>query len=578
MGDKIERSNQGLILLGIVFILAGTAFAVFAEAVLFRFSDLAGAPADRLWLMRGFGIGAIVIGGATILEAQAKPPTAAILALAVVAVGCFVAFTQQLSGWWIDDAGITFAYSRSVMEGAGPTFAPGAAPTEGYSSSFWMLILAALGKVGFDIPAAAKFGGILCGVLVLLGAMHIAWKETQSPAAIALTAAGIATSPFVVWSASGQEHALQALILFGILYAALFSERWRLWVTLLLSILVLTRPEAPIIVAAIFATLVLASWREKGVVAVTQNVGIALVPFAVFCALIFWRVTYFGDPLPNPYYAKTSDSSLTGLVNPFGSGWRYVLGGMLNSALIIVVALFFFPTPKTRSQRTGLIILGLLAGHFFFVIWAKGDWMGEYRFLMPVIPLIVLAVIPAFRAIDTTAGRVGLSSALSLILLVNTVTQLDRFAAQPTTPLSVVSEVGRTFADLSVRLGILDPLLAHHDAGAISYERSVGLLDLGGLVDRDVAKNMGDRAFLEDYVFAQRKPDFVFGTLLFAAETGFTQAPEFARDYIPLEFENNPVMISSLSHIRRELARDVPGIQVDRDADGAPVKVVYLAN
>jgi hypothetical protein len=251
---------------------------------------------------------------------------------------------------------------------------------------------------------------------------------------------------------------------------------------------------------------------------------------------------------------------------------------MLNSALIIVVALFFFPTSKTRSQRTGLIILGLLAGHFFFVIWAKGDWMGQYRFLMPVIPLIVLAVIPAFRAIDTTAGRVGLSSALSLILLVNTVTQLDRFAAQPTTPLSVVSEVGQTFKDLSARLGILDPLLAHHDAGAISYERSVGLLDLGGLVDRDVAKNMRDRAFLEAYVFEQRKPDFIFGTLLFAAETGFTQAPEFARDYIPLVFENNPVMISSLSHIRRELARDVPGIQVDRDADGAPVKVVYLAN
>jgi hypothetical protein len=53
--------------------------------------------------------------------------------------------------------------------------------------------------------------------------MRLVWKETRSPAAVVLTSVAISTAPFVVWSASGQEHALQALILAMIIVLIIVS-------------------------------------------------------------------------------------------------------------------------------------------------------------------------------------------------------------------------------------------------------------------------------------------------------------------------------------------------------------------
>ncbi len=70
-----------------------------------------------------------------------------------------------------------------LAEGAGVTIHPGQAPTEGYSSTLWMLILAFSSWLGFDIPDVAKFGVILCGVAAIVLLVRLVWNETLSPAA-----------------------------------------------------------------------------------------------------------------------------------------------------------------------------------------------------------------------------------------------------------------------------------------------------------------------------------------------------------------------------------------------------------
>jgi len=50
--------------------------------------------------------------------------------------------TQRFTGTWIvDDAGLTFAYARSLSSGDGLVLQPGAAPVEGFSSPAWMALL-----------------------------------------------------------------------------------------------------------------------------------------------------------------------------------------------------------------------------------------------------------------------------------------------------------------------------------------------------------------------------------------------------------------------------------------------------
>ncbi|SMX43200.1 hypothetical protein [Maliponia aquimaris] len=560
----------------LVLLALGAAALAQPQAMLARVAFLAGSIETRDWLMRGFGTGLLAVALALWIEARWASGSAVrlpLLALVGLLSASFLLYCQQLAGWWIDDAGITFAYARSLAEGAGLTFQPGAPPTEGYSSSVWMALLSLAHRAGLDIPQAAKYGGTALALGTLWISLLWVWRTTESAAAMALTAAAIGAAPTVVWAVSGQEHALQALLLLLAAFTAAHLRRWRLPVALLLAVLVWTRPETPLLVIAVFLAALFLSRADEGRLLFWRTLMLAAIPFAAFVGLMAFRMQYFGDPFPNPYHAKTSASSLAGLVNPFGGGWHYVWSGLQDSGLLLLLPLALIVGSGDSVPRRW-VGFALLLGHGAFVIWAKGDWMGQYRFLMPVLPLIV---VPAVLAIDhgfSVRARAWLCSITAIALFASTLTEVDRFDAEPTTPLAVVSEIGRTFAQVATRMGIADPVLAHHDAGAISYERSIGLVDLGGLVDREVARNMADADFLRTYIFDQKKPLFIFGARNFAAASGFLDGPELARDYVPLSFPNHPIMASDYSHIRRDAVQESPGIELIRDATGTLTGVV----
>lgn len=557
-------------------LLGLTSFAA-PEEILARFAQLDGDISDRTWIMWGFGAACCSIALAILGETYEFTQKIKIeLVISGFLVACLVFFAMQLSNWWIDDAGITFSYSRTLSDGHGITFQPGETPTEGYSSSLWMLLLAFWGWLGFDIPVTAKFVGIACGVAALLLSSYIVWRQTHSAMSLAFSGIAISTAPFVVWISSGQEHAMQGLLLLLVaIVVGLEVSQWRIKAVILLSLLVLTRPEAPLIVIAIYATLVLWSWCKDQKFDILKYLEIALVPFLAFVALLIWRVIYFGDLLPNPYYAKASGSDFTGALNPFGAGWSYILNGFQASGLMVAVPLFVFAF-AVGFNRLLLAFVAVLGGHVVFVLWADGDWMGQSRFLMPAIPVIAVLAALGISKIPFPQTRLWCAAICALIIVTSTVKQVDRFEVEPTTPLAVVSEIGSEFARVSDMLGISEPLLAHHDAGGIAYYREIRLLDLGGLVDRDVAKNMTNRVFLENYIFVERQPHFIFGAINFAASSGFTEADAFFRDYVPLVFENRPIMSSALSHIRRDHVIEVDGLIVERSEDSTIVSVTVL--
>ncbi len=557
--------------------LLGLASLLVPEAILARFARLDGVISERTWVMWGFGTAIFSVAVALLADGyEISKRVRAELAVSGLLLVSFIFFAMQMSAWWIDDAGITFSYSRTLSDGYGVTFQPGEPPTEGYSSSLWMLMLAFFGLIGADIPNTAKFLGMVLGLVTLTAVFQIVWSQTRS--AICLVLAGISTStaPFVVWVSSGQEHALQGVLLVLIVLVVGFEvNRWRLKTAFLLSMLVLTRPEAPLIVMTTYAAVMLWSWRNDYNFKILQYLEIALLPFLCFVALVIWRIIYFGDMFPNPYYAKASGSDFAGVLNPFGAGWSYIIDGLNSSALIMTLPLICFAFSGDR-KRLLLALTAVLSGHLLFVIWAGGDWMGQYRFLMPVTSLVAIFAALGLFAITFPTAKLWCGALISVVLAIVTVKQLDSFEARPTTPLAVVSEIGSEFARVSELLRIEDPILAHHDAGGISYDRKIGLVDLGGLVDREIAKNMKNRSFLETYILEQRRPHFIFGAINFAAASGFTESEAFFRDYVPLIFENMPIMESSLSHVRRENVVESEGLFVHRLPDTTIESVTVL--
>ncbi|GAB3496472.1 hypothetical protein GCM10027521_46440 [Amycolatopsis cihanbeyliensis] len=151
-------------------------------------------------------------------------------ALGAILTGtALIAVHAAFYGHWImDDAAITFAYSRNLAEGHGAVLQPGAEPVEGFSNPAWMLLLA-LGKlVGlfdtgmlFGVPDYVLFPkglALLCcaGILTLI--YFAARTVSPRPRLITLAAgAGLAAIPsFVIWCFSGLENSLYALCVVGI--------------------------------------------------------------------------------------------------------------------------------------------------------------------------------------------------------------------------------------------------------------------------------------------------------------------------------------------------------------------------
>ena len=575
----MERFLKVPLLLGGVLLLAGVLALGAPEFLAARAEVMFRNPAGNIWLIYAYGLSLISLGIAILTAPRNEKGTetgaAHTLARVLLAFSLllyFLALAAHLRGWWIDDAGITFAYSRSLAEGRGLVAQTWLPPEEGYSSSVWMLLLSAAHALGGDIPLTAKYVGIACSGAAMMLCLWALARETRGTLTLATCGIALACAPTVVWAVSGQEHALQSLILLLVVLCVYRFENWRWPVAVLLAVFVLPRPEAPIIVIAIFCTAVYLTRRAGGRFINAADAAVALVPFAAFWGLIAFRLVYFGDPMPNPFYAKSSGSGLIGLFNPLGAGWGYILSGLRDTTLFIVLGLVFL-LPTRRQPAWILISAAVLIGQAVFVVWAKGDWMQHYRFLMPVLPIALLLAALGLERLGSFTKRLALCCVATLVLTQTTVMQLATYAEQPTTPLSVVTEVGHTFKALADRLEIEDPLLAHHDAGGIAYYEMVRLVDLGGLINRAIGQNMDDKDFLPAYLLEDARPDFVFGARNFAALSGFSDTQAFKDAYVRLEFEDMPLMRSDLSYIRRDLVTPGPGITVLRDDSGRLMQV-----
>ena len=98
-----------------------------------------------------------------------------------------------------------------------------------------------------------------------------------------------------------------------------------------------------------------------------------------------FRFMYFGDLLPNTFHAKISiDPSLSG-------GWPYLqrffsAHGSLFVIVPAVVLGFFARNPLERLAAF------LTVGQITYVALVQGDWIPGFRFLMPILPFLVLLI------------------------------------------------------------------------------------------------------------------------------------------------------------------------------------------
>jgi arabinofuranosyltransferase len=213
---------------------------------------------------------------------------------------------------------------------------------------------------------------------------------------------------------------LARLLLRGIAPSPLRS----LSIAALIALTVLVRPEgllwAPLQFTA-FAWITFRLTRARRRVLLLPLASLILTP----AALIFFRLAYFGYPLPNTYYAKVTAS----LLRTIGDGKRYfgfftsLYGAVIYIPLLIAIVWLAYTLVK-RRPRTLRFSFILLASVFTFTaflmpILEGGEHFASFRMYQSVWPLLFISlVLPAIIFANRAGFQLQVGYVVVLTLLI----------------------------------------------------------------------------------------------------------------------------------------------------------------
>ncbi len=404
--------------------------------------------------------------------------------------------------YWLDDAFITFRYSRHLAEGLGPVYNLGER-VEGYTSFLWML-LAGIPLYFTGVSAALasiKIFGLIASLWVLYRVWTFPGPDGPTRRWWVLV---LASQPvFIINCGDGMETPL-FMVLMVECALALQREpcgRAGTGVGLLTASMILTRPESLPLLIAIPALVGFAHRhdreRREDVLAWFRAFALAaLLP--VICHEA-WRWSYYGYPFPNTYYAKATGSQLARLGGGVEDIRRFVLDNPWRApvAIWIAIGLAGLASAKHGARAQPRVVrwlgaLWLMVGfRLCFDLWSGSDAMGRHRFLAPLlVPLVILAD-EGTRFLWRGAGR-GVVVALFAFSLYYNVTGHWNHEGS-------ASHYRRGFENAHVALGHwlnerypTDSVLAIGDAGSVPFFSRLTTIDLWGLNDAVIAHLPGE--------------------------------------------------------------------------------------
>ncbi|MBZ0272782.1 hypothetical protein K8I61_12155 [bacterium] len=441
----------------------------------------------------------------------------------------------------VDDAYITHRYARNAGAGLGLVYNEGERVEGGTSVALIALLapFAAFGVKRVDLVAVA------ISLLAQAGVVAIAWRHTtharkrppgEPEAFVATFLALSATS--LVWAWAGMETAPMALCLLAALMGHLDEQhlgRWPLKSALATVAAGLFHPDGMLIAPVLGLSWLVPFNRDRA----ARGVFYGAIVVALFGGYWLWRWSYFGQLMPNTFYAKVGGSGaallhagLTYLrVAWFGTlvpiafaalfadrAWRLSTRGrawvaiapaalaflvapnalMAVAALLIAVIAVTRPKPVRNLPRLVWLALGLAALHGLYIVRVGGDFYPFHRFFFAEFAPVTLAFWHLGRArtddveMETTDPKPlaakAFARAAGLVLVLNVFAYFYTFQGLIHRDLQ---RVVRHFADVGRELGEHTPpdaTIATLPIGAVGFFSERSIHDMMGLVEPNIAK------------------------------------------------------------------------------------------
>ena len=343
-----------------------------------------------------------------------------VLRLALYAAACLVwlallAWFASVSWFLTDDAFISFRYARNLLEGHGLVFNPGER-VEGYTNFLWVLELAAIwGGLGIRPEHAAPWlsVGFTVGTLgaLLWWAARMPGLRHRGLAAWMALGLVCCSATFAVWTSGGGLETRQ--FTFFVLSAVVCLSRYRnsrrglLAASLSLALAALTRPEGVLIAAVCLGWFAVQRIVDERRLSLgrdgLRDLLTLAAPFAALTAAHFlFRYAYYGEWMPNTYYAK--------FVRPWWDmGFYYYAVAALETGLYLLGPLALVGAwVRWRNARDGAYALALLCigVHALSVMRLGGDHF-EWRPLDFYWPLLALPAVEGILRLGSLGGWIA---------------------------------------------------------------------------------------------------------------------------------------------------------------------------
>lgn len=435
------------------------------------------------------------------------------------AMAC-VLLSSSIWLYTVDDAFITYRYARNLAAGDGAVFNPGD-PVEGFTSPLWLGVATVAETLTLPPEHACKVVS-LAAVIGLL--WYVSRRTRKLHAAAQLPLLLLATHvPLLVAIVCGLETATNTVLIACMLLSS-HGEKVRgrgrkrelntgYAIALWGSLAILCRPENGLLVGV--HGLYLWSTRPKQRRALYFSGAMWLI---IGAALTGARYAYYGSIVPNTATAKLAiGADLT------HQAWHYCLTWFGQHHWLLLLGV---PALLAKKHRT-LAVNGwlLIAAQTGFVFLAGGDWMPQWRFLLPIVGVLSVLGCYSVDATITFARRFSLHNieadeevdiAMGTATIVACTAGIVLLAATQVWALRTERWALESYRQQlkSLETGPVrylathaesDDVIAARDVGVLGYRAHCRILDLVGLTDRHIAATSGLRR--RDHIDL----DYVFG-------------------------------------------------------------------
>ena len=426
--------------------------------------------------------------------------------LAVVCGYIIAAALHFRIGFPLDDAWIHQTFARNLIEYKEWSFNPGH-PTAGSTSPLWTILLSGAYIFHIDPLYWAYFLGGLFFIITCLLATKIinhAYVVDKWLLAVFMFAL-IPLEWHLIWAAaSGMETILFTCLVVLVFYLLLHKEIQPITIGLIIGLAVWVRPEGITLIGPAGLMTIYLNYKNPkslliNLTKLISSLIIVLVPY------MYFNYSLSGSVWPNTLLAKQIEYQSNVQANPLIQFFRLFGVILIGSNLFILPGFIYslFSAIKTKILIQISIFLWFIGFILLYAVKLPVTYQ-HGRYLIPIIPIYLCLSIPGvFKLIEIISrsrigwviGQVWLFSSV-FISIGFCMLGGKAYASDVAIIETEMVEPSRWMKNNTSP----DAVIAAHDIGAMGYFGDRFVIDLAGLINKDVVPIVTNPGELKKYL------------------------------------------------------------------------------